>query len=307
MAFAPTNYASPSTIRNAYQQLMAPIYANPDSAEAKASAKQMADLTNQYGVSQNAFQDATGVSGDQVKQFLDRYNINPAKTFGADQSLVPGSAAYVAAHDTSPAAANVNYLQQGVDAAGPAPVYNAPGKFDFQADPGYAFRQQQGEQAINRASAARGGFFSGRVGKELADFNSGLASQEYGNAYNRYLQGNQDARATYDTQFGTYNNTVNRNLGILTQGANTARQDDATAYQRWLDSDNTNWNRLSQLSSSGQSASSATPPSSGQYITNAGNAQAGGYINQANAVNNGINNGLAYYAYLNNPWVKSTA
>lgn len=57
----------------------------------------------------------------------------------------------------------------------------------FQADPGYQFRQEQGEQAINRAAAARGGRLSGRTLKELGRFNQGLASQEYQNFANRGL------------------------------------------------------------------------------------------------------------------------
>lgn len=57
---------------------------------------------------------------------------------------------------------------------------------DFQADPGYAFRQQQGEQAINRNAAAKGSVLGGGTLKSLQRFNSGLASQEYQNAYNRF-------------------------------------------------------------------------------------------------------------------------
>lgn len=58
----------------------------------------------------------------------------------------------------------------------------------FEQDPGYAFRQQQGEQAINRSAAARGGRLGGRTLKELGQFNQGLASQEFGNFANRRSQ-----------------------------------------------------------------------------------------------------------------------
>ncbi len=61
--------------------------------------------------------------------------------------------------------------------------------FDFEADPGYQFRQQQGEESINRAASARGGRNSGRTYKELAQFNQGLASNEYNRAYQRRMQG----------------------------------------------------------------------------------------------------------------------
>lgn len=57
---------------------------------------------------------------------------------------------------------------------------------DFQQDPGYQFRMQQGQQAIERSAAARGGLNSGDTMKALTKYNQGEASNEYQNAYNRY-------------------------------------------------------------------------------------------------------------------------
>lgn len=53
------------------------------------------------------------------------------------------------------------------------------------SDPGYQFRMDQGQKAIERSAAARGGLFSGGTGKALQQYSQGLASQEYGNAFNR--------------------------------------------------------------------------------------------------------------------------
>lgn len=55
----------------------------------------------------------------------------------------------------------------------------------FEADPGYQFRQDEGNKAIERAAAARGLRMSGGAMKDMARFNQGLASQEYGNWWNR--------------------------------------------------------------------------------------------------------------------------
>lgn len=55
----------------------------------------------------------------------------------------------------------------------------------FQADPGYQFRQQEGNKALQNRQAASGGYFSGNALRAAADYNSGLASQEYGNYWNR--------------------------------------------------------------------------------------------------------------------------
>ena len=51
----------------------------------------------------------------------------------------------------------------------------------FEESPGYQFRQEQGEQAINRAMAAKGGRSSGAAMKALQAHGQGLASQEFAN------------------------------------------------------------------------------------------------------------------------------
>lgn len=64
---------------------------------------------------------------------------------------------------------------------------------DVNQDPGARFRQQQGEQAITRLQASQGGRAGGRALQELTKFNSDLASQEYGNAFQRQMQAGQAA------------------------------------------------------------------------------------------------------------------
>lgn len=55
----------------------------------------------------------------------------------------------------------------------------------FQASPGYNFVRSEGQRGVEQSAAARGGAFSGNALRALSDYNSGLASQEYGNWYNR--------------------------------------------------------------------------------------------------------------------------
>ena len=59
-----------------------------------------------------------------------------------------------------------------------------PGGYMAQ-DPGYQYRLQEGEKALTRAQAARGGRASGRALQELQQHAQGLASQEFGNAAQR--------------------------------------------------------------------------------------------------------------------------
>lgn len=60
------------------------------------------------------------------------------------------------------------------------------GAEDFQEDPGYQFRLQQGEKMRTRNALARGKYYAPSTMKGLEDFGQGLASQEYGNAFDRW-------------------------------------------------------------------------------------------------------------------------
>lgn len=62
---------------------------------------------------------------------------------------------------------------------------------DFKADPGYQFRLEEGNKAIDRAAGARGGRYSGATLKALQRFGQDYASNEYGRAYQRAFD--QDA------------------------------------------------------------------------------------------------------------------
>ena len=71
-------------------------------------------------------------------------------------------------------------------AAGYGSLGKSFGQADFEQDPGYAFRQQEGMKALERSAAARGNLLSGSTMKGIQRFGQDLASQEYQNAFNRY-------------------------------------------------------------------------------------------------------------------------
>lgn len=74
-----------------------------------------------------------------------------------------------------------------------ASEYTPFGTQQFQADPGYAFRLAEGQKALERSAAARGGLMSGATGKALTRYGQEMGSQEYTNAFNRY-QAERQAR-----------------------------------------------------------------------------------------------------------------
>ena len=69
------------------------------------------------------------------------------------------------------------------------------GMQDFQQDPGYRFRLGEGLKAMSHQAGARGGLISGQTMKGLEDYRQASASQEYGNAFNRYQTNRQNQLA----------------------------------------------------------------------------------------------------------------
>ena len=67
-------------------------------------------------------------------------------------------------------------MQEG----GGSPDYSA-----FYQSPGYEFRFDEGQRAIERSAAARGGLMSGGMGRELVRYGQGVATSEFGNYANR--------------------------------------------------------------------------------------------------------------------------
>jgi hypothetical protein len=94
---------------------------------------------------------------------------------------------------------------------------------DYQADPGYAFRLKEGLKAAEGSAAARGGLLSGATTRGVQRRAQDLASQEYGNAYDRYRQQKQDLYNILAAQQGV-GTQAGGNLANLTTnyGANMA-------------------------------------------------------------------------------------
>lgn len=124
--------------------------------------------------------------------------------------------------------AGVNALPELVEAS----RYKNFGVDQFKADPGYAFRLSEGQKALERSAAARGGLLSGGTGKNLLRFGQEMGSQEYTNAFNRYqterearlrpLQALTGVGGTTANTLGTAGQTMASNVGnaYMEQGVN---------------------------------------------------------------------------------------
>jgi len=132
------------------------------------------------------------------------------------------------------------------------------GKFDT-SNPAYQFQLKQGQQALDRSSAARGMGASGAQMKGALQFGQGLASQEYDKQYNRA-----------SGEFGDYFNR----LAGLSQGGQQAAGSMANAGNQYATGSGNTLGNLSNAQASilGQQA----------------NARASGYAGQANSLNQGL-------------------
>lgn len=93
---------------------------------------------------------------------------------------------------------------------------------DFQADPGFQFRQDEGQKALERSAAARGGLLSGRAAKDTLRFSQGLASDEFQNAFNRFQVNRTNKLNPLQSLMGAGQTSANT-IGNFTSQAGDAR------------------------------------------------------------------------------------
>lgn len=103
---------------------------------------------------------------------------------------------------------------------------------NWQTDPGYQFRLNEGMNALNRQAAARGGLISGAALKAATRYGQDMGSQEYQNAFNRYyaerenmmkpLQSLAGVGQTSANTMGSAAGTYGSNVGnlMMTNAAN---------------------------------------------------------------------------------------
>ncbi len=133
---------------------------------------------------------------------------------------------------------------------------------DFEQDPGYAFRLSEGQKALDRSAAARGGLQSGAALKAAARYGQDMGSQEYQNAFNRYQINRSNQLNPLQSLMGSGQSATN----TMTNAAG---------------------NYGNQMA---------------EGLTNIGAARASGYVGSANALTGALGQGLNFYQnqqYLN--------
>lgn len=141
---------------------------------------------------------------------------------------------------------------------------------DFQQDPGFAFRLAEGQKALERSAAARGGILTGGALKAATRYGQDMASQEFNNAFNRFNIGQSNAYNRFANIAGLGQSSANQ-LGQF--GQNYANQAGGIGQNYANNAGNIYMNSAGNI---------------GDLQTQAANARASGYMGSANAWNSAL-------------------
>lgn len=151
-----------------------------------------------------------------------------------------------------------------------------PRDFEFETDPGYEFRKQEGMKAIQNMLAARGvGAQSGPLQKAMARYAQDYASGEYQNAFSRHVQQEQIRKASKELAFNQ--------LAALSRTGQTAAQSISALGGQ----------AAGAMSQSYMSGGLAAGKALGGGIAAAGAARSSGYKGVAGAMQQGYENYLS--------------
>jgi len=154
------------------------------------------------------------------------------------------------------------WLQAGKEALGTLQEKVMTGPGEFETSPGYEFRKAEGEKAIERSAAARGGLLSGATGKALTRFGQDYATQDYDNFLRRYYESLTPLQSLAGVGQSTAAQTAGASRNLGTNIGNALLQSGAQVSQNQL---------------------------------TAGQAQAAGQINTANVITGNIGSGINNY------------
>ena len=106
----------------------------------------------------------------------------------------------------------------GAPGATGTPGQTQPGNMSrFFTSPDYTFRRDEGQRDIGNSFAARGGAASGNALRALSEFNSNLASAEFGNYTNRLMQMAGMGQVANQNVAGASNNYTNQVMNTQQQ------------------------------------------------------------------------------------------
>lgn len=186
---------------------------------------------------------AVGVAGATLVGSI--YSSNQQKGAAAKAANAQQNAANQAIQQTEQnyqrTAGNLNpYISAGNNALEQMQQLNSGDYSSFKESPDYQFTLSQGLQGLDRSAAAHGSLYSGGHSADILGYAQGLASQNYGNYYNR-LAGLAGMGQNASTNLGSIGTGNAASIGSYLTGAANAQGN--AAYN----TANANSNMASQL------------------------------------------------------------
>ena len=163
--------------------------------------------------------------------------------------------------------------------------------FNIQDDPGYAFRLQQGQDALRKAAAAQGQNGSGGLLKALTQYSQNYASGEYQNAFSNYQTQLQNLFNQAGIGLNASNSISSNNNALNSLNTSTLNNDAGL-----------NTSLQTSLLNSDTGLTEAQNGTDANLITGGANAGAAGAVGSANAWTGALNGvaGTANQAFLLN-------
>jgi hypothetical protein len=196
-------------------------------------------------------------------------DLPPGAEFGTDNTMdrgpirgywLPNGGGFVPEEEAKQRFTRIRMVPETVTQPGSAmapPAYEKTG--GFETTPGYAFRMQEGINAIDRSAAARGRLNSGALVKRATAFGQGLGAEEY----DKYLA---------------------RISGLAGVGQSAVGSGNALASNYAANAGN-------QMQTSANALSN--------YAIGSANARASGYVGASNALTGAVNSGISNYLLFN--------
>ena len=177
----------------------------------------------------------------------------------------------------------------------------------LQMDPSYAWRMQQGQQALlnaTRAGVGGANVGSGAAGKAFINYGQNAASQEYQNAYDRFMANRAQAVQGLQNLAGTGAGAANVASNLTGQTGNTLAQGAyGTGQNQAQGALTTGQNIGSTYTGTGSNIASLMGTSPyGNALENTAQARASGYVGGTSALGNALTggvNGMLAYSMLN--------
>jgi hypothetical protein len=184
------------------------------------------------------------------------------------------------------------------NAAGYGKYGRDPTQDEIMLDPGYQFRMSEGQRGLDRSAAAAAGLQSGNALKAAARYSQNFASNEYGNAFDRYQTNRSNQLSPLQLLMAQGQNASNVATNVAGQFGNAlyrGNQDIGNARgEGTMGAAMANAGGITDSARARAAGLTGNAQWLGQGQTDSANAYAAGRVQGTNAMNAGLGQGFNF-------------